>query len=233
MIAVLIGYKSIARFISPVPIHFAKAIPIAFLGLADNVASAWLLSSGGHDHHDHGHAHGDNGDHHGHDEAHRIVTPEGVLVVSVYEVNHPPVFRIRAEGGAALSVRAVTVETVRPDGARQFFMMEDRGGYLQSVQEISEPHAFTANVQAGGRGFPVVFEEHEHGHDAHDAAHRDNNMGAAIIHVMADAAVSVLVIIGLVLARAFCGQRDARYYREKLARIRSLSHVTVEVDRAV
>ena len=34
-------------------------------------------------------------------------------------------------------------------------------------------------------------------------AHRDNNMRAAIIHVMADAAVSVLVIVGLLLARTF------------------------------
>ena len=33
--------------------------------------------------------------------------------------------------------------------------------------------------------------------------HRDNNMRAAVIHVLADAAVSVLVIIGLVLARVF------------------------------
>jgi cation diffusion facilitator family transporter len=41
---------------------------------------------------------------------------------------------------------------------------------------------------------------HEHGPGAH---HRDNNMRAAVIHVVADAAVSVLVIIGLVLARAF------------------------------
>ena len=32
---------------------------------------------------------------------------------------------------------------------------------------------------------------------------RDNNMRAAVIHVMADAAVSVLVITGLLLARTF------------------------------
>ncbi len=42
--------------------------------------------------------------------------------------------------------------------------------------------------------------EHAAGHGAH---HRDNNMRAAVIHVMADAAVSVLVIVGLLLARAF------------------------------
>ncbi len=54
---------------------------------------------------------------------------------------------------------------------------------------------------------------HDHDHDdhhdhaAHDRAdekhHRDNNMRAAVVHVMADAAVSVLVIVGLLLARAF------------------------------
>ncbi len=56
-------------------------------------------------------------------------------------------------------------------------------------------------------------EHHHHGHDhaAHDhgdaghahAAHRDNNMRAALVHVAADAAVSVLVIVGLLLARTF------------------------------
>ena len=45
-----------------------------------------------------------------------------------------------------------------------------------------------------------MFEEHEH---ALGAAGRDNNMRAAIIHVIADAAVSALVIVGLLLARAF------------------------------
>ena len=49
----------------------------------------------------------------------------------------------------------------------------------------------------------LEFEEHEHHDDAHDAATRDHNIRSAYIHVMADAAVSVLAIIGLVLARAF------------------------------
>jgi cation diffusion facilitator family transporter len=49
-------------------------------------------------------------------------------------------------------------------------------------------------------------EEHDHDHGeahGHAAHHRDNNMRAAVVHVMADAAVSVLVIAGLLLARAF------------------------------
>jgi cation diffusion facilitator family transporter len=106
MIALLIGYESLTRILAPVPIHFGQAIPIACLGLAVNIASAWLLSGGDH-HHGHGHEHG-------HDHHH----------------DHP----------------------------------------------------------------------HEH---AHQSAHRDNNLRAAVIHVMADAAVSVLVIVGLILAWAF------------------------------
>ena len=57
MIALLIGYEAISRLFAPVPIHFSQAIPIACLGLAVNIASAWLLSGGDH-HHGHGHSHG-------------------------------------------------------------------------------------------------------------------------------------------------------------------------------
>ena len=89
---------------------------------------------------------------------------------------------------------------MRPDGSRQVFAFADRGGFLESIDAIPEPHAFEAHVTIDGERHAVVFEEHEH---AHGAAARDNNMRAAIIHVMADAAVSVMVIVGLVLARAF------------------------------
>ena len=47
--------------------------------------------------------------------------------------------------------------------------------------------------------------EHDHDHDehAHRRHHHDNNMRAAVVHVAADAAVSVLVIAGLVLEKLF------------------------------
>jgi cation diffusion facilitator family transporter len=44
--------------------------------------------------------------------------------------------------------------------------------------------------------------EHEHLHAGH-AAHRDNNLRAAVVHVLADAAVSILVIAGLVIGLFF------------------------------
>jgi cation diffusion facilitator family transporter len=93
MIALLIGYESVSRFFTPVPIAFNQAIPIAVLGLGVNLLSAYLLRE---DHDDHSHPH-----------------------------------------------------------------------------------------------------DHSHHH------HRDHNLRAAFVHVMADAAVSALVIIGLVAARQF------------------------------
>lgn len=200
MIALLIGYEAVSRLFEPVPIHFAEAIPIAVLGLAVNITSAWLLSGG--DHHGHGHSHG-HSHHHAHDdegETHRIATTVGDVVLEVFEDGVPPRFRLRAESAAGLLTSTVSIETVRPDGARQFFGLEDRCDYLESTEEIPEPHAFTANVRIGARTYPVQFEEHEH---AHGSTARDHNMRAALIHVLADAAVSVLVILGLLLARAF------------------------------
>jgi cation diffusion facilitator family transporter len=126
MIALLIGYEAVLRFLNPVPIAFDEAIPIAALGLLVNVASAWLLAGGHHHGHDHGHSHG-----HSHDHAHR------------------------------------------------------------------HDHAHDDHDHAHDDEHD---DAHEHGHARH---HRDNNMRAAVVHVLADAAVSVLVIVGLVLARAF------------------------------
>jgi cation diffusion facilitator family transporter len=197
MIALLIGYESVSRIFAPVAIHFAEAIPIACVGLAVNIASAWLLSSGGHHHgHGHGHAH----EEHGHDEAHLIATRDGAVVLDVFEEGVPPRFRLHVETGPALTEHTPSVETVRPDGTRQVFTMRDHGDYLESIEEIPEPHAFTAHLRLGADAYEAIFEEHEH---VQGSAGRDNNMRAAVIHVVADAAVSVLVIIGLLLARAF------------------------------
>jgi cation diffusion facilitator family transporter len=64
LIAVQIAYESAHRLIHPVPIAYGEAIAVAVLGLAVNLASAWLLRDT-HDH-DHGHAHS-HGHHHHHD----------------------------------------------------------------------------------------------------------------------------------------------------------------------
>ncbi len=110
MIALLIGYESIERLIFPVTIAFNQAILIAVAGLGVNLLSAYLLR----DEHDHAHGH-----HHMHDHPHD------------HDHDH----------------------------------------------------------------------EHDHEHYGSAAVHADHNLRAAFVHVMADAAVSVLVIVGLVAGR--------------------------------
>ena len=67
MVALLIVYESIERFFHPVDIAFGEAIPIAFLGLAVNLVSAFLLRDDHHHHHGHGHDHGHDDHEHDHD----------------------------------------------------------------------------------------------------------------------------------------------------------------------
>jgi cation diffusion facilitator family transporter len=218
MIAALIGYEAIVRFLSPIPIRFAEAIPIAVVGLMVNIVSAWLLSGGehhGHDHgHGHGHSHGDgDGDgqnHPGHEhesERREIATAQGVVELSIFEQDTPPRFRLTWPAlPAADSVNPPSLETLRPDGTRQSFNFVNRGAYWESTEEIPEPHAFKASVGLADGRHEVTFEEHAHEHAVHSgssAAHRDYNIRSAYIHVLADAAVSVLAITGLVLARGF------------------------------
>ncbi|MGA0616143.1 CDF family Co(II)/Ni(II) efflux transporter DmeF [Paracoccus sp. KR1-242] len=61
LIALLIGWESLIRLYNPVAISFPQAISVAVLGLAVNLLCAWLLR-GDHHHHHHGH------DHHDHDQ---------------------------------------------------------------------------------------------------------------------------------------------------------------------
>ncbi len=198
MISLLIGYEALLRLFSPVPIQFGEAIPIACLGLAVNIGSVWLLSGGGHDHHHHGHGHGHGHHHADHGDRHVVKAAGRHLEISIFEDGVPPRFRIEVSG-APLDAPP-SIETLREDGSRQSFATADRGAYFESVEEIPEPHAFDALIGFDGETRRVVFEEHMH---ADSRTGRDNNMRAAIVHVIADAMVSVLVILGLVLAKTF------------------------------
>lgn len=72
IVALLIGWESLVRLRSPVPISFDEAILVAVVGLVVNIISAWLLKDDhshhhGHAHHHHPHPHDDHDDHHVHD----------------------------------------------------------------------------------------------------------------------------------------------------------------------
>jgi cation diffusion facilitator family transporter len=70
--ALVMAAESVLRLLSPDPIRFDEAIAVAALGLAVNLASAWMLSRAGAGHahgHEPGHGHEHAHDHgHGHDQ---------------------------------------------------------------------------------------------------------------------------------------------------------------------
>jgi len=112
--------------------------------------------------HDHGHAHGN--------DIRRIDTGHGTLAVEIFEDGVLPRWRIRTESGHAWNAQDVTLVTERPDEVRQAFSFVDRGGYLESVEEIPEPHEFMARLSLGHGGhshdYDLSFvEDHSHGHD--------------------------------------------------------------------
>ncbi|KRB43934.1 MAG: nickel/cobalt efflux transporter [Pseudomonadota bacterium] len=122
--------------------------------------------AGGDHHHDHSH----DSHHHDHDDhGQRINTGHGVLALSIHEIGAPPRFRVVSERGAAWSADAVALETERPDGARQAFTFAERDGYLESREEIPEPHDFMARLSLShgdhAHSYDVAFVEHDHGHD--------------------------------------------------------------------
>nr|WP_283104613.1 cation diffusion facilitator family transporter [Shewanella olleyana] len=71
IVALLMMVESVHRLFNPQTIQFNEAIMVAFIGLAVNVASIFLL--GEHHHHDHGDSHGHSHNHshsHSHDHSH-------------------------------------------------------------------------------------------------------------------------------------------------------------------
>lgn len=131
--------------------------------------------------HDHGHHH------HGHrSELFSLDTGHGTVELSVFEDDAPPVFHLRAPAGASLPEAAsVALETVRPDGSRQLFQFVPKEDFLESSEDIPEPHEFDVllTLKHGDHGhtYRVEFRENGHHHhaeggskefqDAHERAH--------------------------------------------------------------
>ncbi|WP_179403429.1 nickel/cobalt efflux transporter [Burkholderia guangdongensis] len=156
---------------------------------------------GHHHHHDHAHDHGHDHDHahghaHAHDETRHIDTSHGAVELSIFEDGVPPRFRLRraSRDGHAWSADQVRVRTERVGGAMQTFAFVARDGFLESVDEIPEPHSFVARLSLGhgdhSHDYDVVFAEDAHAHaalrasgleldvdgfqDAHERAHADD-----------------------------------------------------------
>jgi len=113
-----------------------------------------------------------------------INTGHGIVELEIFETSAPPRFRVHAYDHAMVAkdfdVRdKVSIETIRPDGTKQFFELKVTDTYLESIQEIPQPHEFQAIVSMGQGEhvhlFEVSFTEEDHAHSAHDHWHHQHH----------------------------------------------------------
>ena len=143
--------------------YFQVASAVLMMGVAAWMMwRTWRQQHAAHDH-DHDHQH---------DETKHIDTGHGVVRLEVFEVGVPPRFRLYREGkhGHVWTADQVRIETERTDGKRETFTFVQREGFVESEQEIPEPHEFVARLRLGhehhSHDYDVEFVEHDHHHHA-------------------------------------------------------------------
>ncbi len=206
MIAVLIAYEAARRFIAPVPIQFRAAIPIAALGLAVNAGSAWLLSGGSSHHHDHAHDHSE----HPHDHA-------------AERDNNMRAAIIHMMADAAVSILVIAGLIL----ARAFgwLWMDPLAGLIGACVIASWSYGLTRDTGA------ILLDINPDRAIAEDIRQTMETEGdkLADLHVWRLGPGHLGAIVSIVTPRP----REPEFYRQRLGRFRSLSHVTVEVQHAV
>lgn len=142
--------------------YFQVASAVIMLGVALwMIWRTWSYQRGDHGHdHSHGHAH---------DETKHVDTGHGRLRLEIFEKGQPPRFRLYRETGQSWQAGEVQVETVREDGRARVFTFVQKSGFLESVDDIPEPHEFKARLVLGHAGhshsYSLNYEEHHHLHD--------------------------------------------------------------------
>ena len=107
--------------------------------------------------------------HHGHDETKIIDTGHGVVRLEIFEEGVPPRFRLVAEKSAHVwAADQVRIETERADGTHHTFSFVQRDGFVESVEDIPEPHQFTARLRLG-------HDHHSHDYDVEYIKHADHH----------------------------------------------------------
>jgi len=159
--------------------YFQVTSAILIIGVA-----LWMIwrtwqqqSSCLHNHDDHAHDHSHSHTHES--EIKRIDTGHGVVRIEVFEEGVPPRFRFFEENTGKQNWTPATtfITTERPDGSRHQFALVQRDGYLESIDEIPEPHEFVLRLSLGHgdhtHDYDVEFTEHNHAHAIKDYAGLD------------------------------------------------------------
>ena len=205
MIAVYIAIESATRLVHPVTIRFSQALPIAALGFAVNVASAWLLR----DHHGHGsdHEHGHGHGSHTHDHRHHHDTNFRAAYVHVL-------------ADALTSVLAIVALL----GGRLYGLtwLDPAMGLIGTT--IIAAWALGLIRSAGSVLLDLV--PVEHGEQAVRQRLETNGDRVADLHLWQVGPGHQAAIVCLVTDHP----RPPSAYKAKLADLHTLSHITVEVE---
>lgn len=209
LVAALMLFQSVQRLISPSPIHYDQAIAIAFVGLAVNLACAWLLR-GGHQHgHQHGHGHGHRHGHgHGHGHDHDLNLRSAYLHVIADAATSALAIVALAGGklwGAAWLDPVMGIAGAVLVATWAWGLLRDSGRVLLDAEMNS----------------PVVAEIREV-IDADPVQARISDL-----HVWRVGKGKYACILGLVTSE----DATAAYFRQRLAVHEELAHVTVEINK--
>ncbi|WP_063569938.1 CDF family Co(II)/Ni(II) efflux transporter DmeF [Achromobacter ruhlandii] len=238
LIALIIGWDSLARLVDPVPIRFDEAIAIAAAGLLVNLVSAWLLKDdhghahghGGHGHdrdHDHGHGHGHDHDHdHGH--AHSHASPSHAHAPAAAHA-HPQRSHDNNLRSAYIHVLADALTSVLAIAA---LLLGRSYGWLWADPAMGVVGALVIARWSWGlirdSGTVLLDATPQSGKMRRDIEQAlDAGDGEiADLHVWQVGPGHYAAIVSLVTRHP----RDSAFYKAKLAHIGGLSHLTVETQ---
>jgi cation diffusion facilitator family transporter len=207
--------ESVTRLLQPVNIHYAEAMAVAALGLAVNVASAWLLSQGPTEH-DHGHGPG-----HGHGHGHHHDRVADAKAPDHKDLNLRSAY-LHVLADAMTSVLAITALS-----AGMFFGW----AFLDPLMGI------VGAALIGSWAWGLARESATTLVDAEDQGEMEDKIRDAIesvgdvqiadLHLWRVGAASQACILSIVTH----DPRSADFYKGLLQHLSGLDHVTVEVHQ--
>ena len=207
-----IAAESVSRLIDPIAIRFNEAIAVAVLGLGVNLLSAFLLHQGGHDHgHSHGHSHGHGHGHgHGHTHHHHTHDTRDNNLRSAY-------FHVLAD--ALTSVLAIL--GLLAGRAYGWVWMDPIMGIVGSI--VIARWSWTLMRDAGAVLLDTLPDEDLHAHIAGRIEEEGDRL--ADFHLWRVGPGHMAAILSIETDRP----EPPAYYKQKLAGLPQLSHLTVEV----
>lgn len=207
MIALLIAWESFMRLRAPVSINFREAILIAVIGLAVNLICAWLLKD---DHHHHGHSHGhdhDHGHHHHHDE-----------------------------GGKDQNLRAAYLHVLADAFTSVLAILALTFGSLYGWSWLDPVMGIVGSLVIANWSWSLIRDT---GATLLDYVPDDEDLPEEIREIVSREGAEIVDLHvwqlgpghhGAIVSLLADHPKAPSYYREKLAAIHDLSHVTVEVE---